>query len=154
MMTEARNADALKIQIRLLLAHFQELEQILGSDHSAFAENNTQQIELNNARKSELLEHISRTIQTISGSPSHRSTQSFMSHLEELQAQMDKKSQEEITNLLNGIRSTIQACERNIAVNSNIIYTTLNHIKQIWDDLLVSKPGMECVYDNKGQTQK
>jgi hypothetical protein len=153
-MTAAWNANTLKIQMNLLLNYFQELEGVLSSDQVSFAANDTQQVELNNARKTTLLEKISEITQLVSNSQTSQPTQSFMQQVELALSQMDQASQHEISKVLIEIKATMAECEKRIATNSNIVYSTLNHIKNIWDDLLTSKPGMECVYDSKGQTKK
>mgnify|MGYP000514643379 CR=1 FL=1 len=153
-MLETWDADTLTTRVKSMLVHFEQLERILISDYECFGQNNTQQIEINNTQKVATLEHINAIIHSFPHRASNDSTEYFLAQIERQLSEMDTRTQHEVSQLLIKLKQTILSCEQRVAINSNIVYSTLNHIKNIWDGLISDKVGMDCVYDSKGQTQK
>lgn len=147
------NKAAFIANLKQIIQYSKELHVLLQHDRIHFIKDDINQINESNRQKEELLTKINRLVSSLQESTDKKNG-SLLERIAETAASQDNTSKNEISAIIKELENEITHCYQHMAVNSNVIYATMQHLKNFWDGLLAQKSELECVYDHTGRTDK
>lgn len=127
-----------------------DLHGELDGDKARFAENNLLQLNESNAKKEQLLNHVHDLITHLNFNMSI----SFLDNIEQHAAKLEVKEKYVALNMGEELKEIIGKCYQALTTNSAIVYSGMQDMKNLWDNLLENKQKADLLYNQKGSISK
>jgi D-ribose pyranose/furanose isomerase RbsD len=124
-------------KLQQMLHSCREMQALLKSDKEFFIERDVAAIEQGNTNKNTVLTGLNQLILELKNI------------LPEGAIKLSDYPSE-INNLVNTLKEEVTECYRNLAINNNIVFNSIEQLKAVWDKLLVLTSGNNCTYDQTG----
>jgi hypothetical protein len=135
------STEHLASSLKEMSEHCQVMLSVLKADRDLFVENDMSALEANNKRKMELIDRLNLLVKGITD----RYPQGIL---------QDASLSGDVHELVKGLAPQVSECYDSIAINKNIVYSNMTHLKNVWDKILALKSEMNSVYDRMGQRVK
>ncbi len=136
----SHNDSSLQPLLKEMLQCCQDIQEILKNDKDYFIKNDLASIEKSNIKKKELLEKLNFLSVNMNSRDQSK----------DLFERVASAAQQEVTSLAEKLKIEIAACYKSIIINSTIVFSNLQQLKEIWDKLASYNSNNNCVYDGKG----
>lgn len=134
-------SSALAASLRTMIDYCRQISSLLENDSEYFIKNNLNAIENSNAQKMAFMDKLAElTTQIHASCPQGLSTAI---------SEQDVSSQQELTALIEQLRTEIFNCHKHLEVNGSMVFANLQMLKDIWDKLIASKSD-DQVYNLSG----
>ncbi|RDI39972.1 hypothetical protein [Aquicella lusitana] len=131
-----------------MLACCREIHHLLKDDNNHFKNDQFDLVDQSNAKKLELTEKIKRLVNQLDVKD-----QKYL--MEKVAGNAPQSSgHDEIQIAVNQLNEEIMNCYKHIVVNSNIVFSNLQMIKEIGDKLIELKSGKQITYNEAGSIEK
>ena len=130
----------------------QEIQTLLSNDLSHFSKNEYVSIEENNKKKFDLLNKLNSLAVEINTRHADGSPANFLEKLAQDPNYSTPTAQHEINHILQELKSEIEKCYKHVMTNSDVVFSNIQQLKYIWDQLLSKSDNH--VYDRIGNVAK
>jgi len=137
--------SALLTSLKEMLHCCKEIQLLLHKDKDCFSHHQLNLIDLSNQKKVELLNKLNILVNDLH---TNEKASDLWSKIAKNHQEFIPVEDVELQQLMQELKSEILTCYKYIGVNSHIVFTNLQQLKEIWDKLLACKSN--DIYDNKG----
>lgn len=149
MQSASTSMDSVIDAFKKIANHCHSMHDLLLKDKEHIIKNNIQLLEENNQRKAEVIEQINSLVTHIS----RNHPEGIWNSLQRNTSPESQKT-EELQIIMEDLSAWINECYQHINVNSNIVYSNLDKLKTVWDQILSFQSKNNCTYDQTGQIVK
>lgn len=145
------NTEAVIKSLKLMQDTLHQLHALLSKDQQYFRNNDLTNMGISNTEKAKLLSVVSEEFAHLSKLTASKPGSGIFEILDRINTNTDNK---EIAKLADDLKVELTACYSELTINSRVVYTTIQYIKNTWNKLISYKSDMNCVYNNKGSINK
>lgn len=138
--------NTLFLTLKQMVRCCQDIQALLEADKDHFIQNHLTLIEESNKKKSELIVKLDVLANELNG----RHPDGLMKRIGQNKTDLTSAGHDELASVVEELKAEVNKCYKYISINSNIVFTNLQQLKEMWDKIVVCKPG--DVYDHTGST--
>ena len=146
--------NPLHVSLKKMVAQCQEMQKLLDHDIQSFSKNDLTTVAESNKRKTAIIGQLNAVMQEINFIRMKYDASSVNDIIEKVTLRTDTKLREQMQGTLQTLKNELSKAYKSLLTNSNIVFTNMQQLKDIWDQLLLCSNEMSCVYDQSGNTKR
>jgi hypothetical protein len=140
--------------LKNMIVQCKEMQTLLQTDINSFSKNDLAAVGESNKKKSAVIAQLKNLVSELNNIKMRENAGSFSEAVDKQLIHADAPTRNSVRTQIETLKIELTKCYQYLLTNNNVVFANIQHLKDIWDQLIACGSQMSQVYDHMGNTQK